>query len=83
MVKSLVESGAIIARIDWGGIVRIFVIQVAVLLAILVAAIRYIDWASDAAQGEFISVGKPTVSIPQSRHQPNSSQLRCELRKPI
>ena len=83
MVKPLVESGATIARIDWGGIAKILVSQVAVLLVILVVAIRYIEWASDAAQEEFMSAGIPTVSVPQSRHQTNSFPLRCDLRKSI
>ena len=83
MMKALLEAGAIISAIDWGGFVGIFFIQVAVLLIILIAAIRYIDWASDAAQEELMNADIPTEMLPQARHPTNSFQLRCNLRKPI
>ena len=83
MMKALLEAGAIFGVIDWGGFVRVFVIQAAVLLIILIAAIRYIDWALDAAQEEFMNAGIPTEMVPQARHPTNSFQLRCNLRKPI
>jgi len=82
MPKFPLKSSAMNARIDWGRAIGTLTIEIAVLLAILGAAIRYIDWTSDAAQAEFMSAGKPTVSAPQSRQPENSSKLRCDHREP-
>jgi hypothetical protein len=83
MLKVLLESGVFLSRIGWGGVVRVFFIQVAFLLVILLAAIQYIDWASEVAQEEFMRASIPPVAIPQSRRPTNNSQLRCHLRMPI
>lgn len=81
MPMPLLKFSALNAHVDWGGLVRIPVIQVAVLLAILAATIQYFSWTSDAAQAEFMSAGKSTVLVPQTRQLENSSKLRCDLRK--
>jgi hypothetical protein len=54
MSKPLLKSSAINARRDRAGLISIVVFQVAVLLVILTAVMRYIDWTSEAAQAEFI-----------------------------
>jgi len=47
--------------IDWPAIARTFLVQVAVLLALAVALVSYIEWSSDAAFEEFVAAtSKPT-----------------------
>ena len=54
----------------WSGITGILSIQLAVLFALSVAAIVYLNWSSNAAVTEFMAAGKPSVSdlgrLPQS-----------------
>lgn len=47
--------------IDWPGIVRIFVLQVIVLLASSGAVIQYVNWSSGVAQAEFARAMEPMV----------------------
>jgi hypothetical protein len=46
------------------GILEILAVQIVVLLAVCGAAIVYINWASDAAQAEFMNALQPSVSGP-------------------
>ena len=46
----------------WSGTAGILAIQLAVLFALAVAAIVYLDWSSNAALAEFMAIGKPPVS---------------------
>jgi len=55
----------------WSGILGILSIQLAVLFALAVGAIVYLNWSSKVALTEFIATGKPSVSEPS--HPPQSS----------
>jgi hypothetical protein len=55
----------------WSGITGILSIQLAVLFAVAVAAIIYLNWSSKAALTEFMATDKPSVSEPS--HLPQSS----------
>jgi len=55
----------------WSGIARILSIQLAVLFALSLAALAYLNWSSKAALTEFMATGKPPVSEPG--HLPQSS----------
>jgi cell division septal protein FtsQ len=55
----------------WSGILGILSIQLAVLFALAVAAIIYLNWSSQAAVREFMATGNPSVSEPS--HLPQSS----------
>jgi hypothetical protein len=54
----------------WSGITGILSIQLAVLFALAVAAIVYLNWSSKAVLTEFMAADKPSVSeqsrVPQS-----------------
>jgi hypothetical protein len=58
--------------ISWSGIVRTLLVEILVLLALLVAVVRYVAWSSDAAQAEFMGATKPSASDPPN-HLPESS----------
>jgi hypothetical protein len=45
-------------------------IQLAVLFAVVVAALVYLDWSSNVATAEFMAVGKPSASQPGNLPQP-------------
>jgi hypothetical protein len=53
---------------------RINVIQLAVLFALSVAAIAYLNWSSNAALTEFMATGKPSASEPGHLPQPGPLQ---------
>lgn len=55
----------------WSGITGILSIQLAVLFALSLAAIVYLNWSSKAAVREFMATDKPSVSEPS--HFPQSS----------
>ena len=46
----------------WSETAGILAIQLAVLFALAVAAIVYLDWSSNAAMAEFMAIGKPSAS---------------------
>jgi hypothetical protein len=46
--------------IDWLAVARTFLMQVAVLLALAVALLSYIEWSSDAAFEDFVAASKAT-----------------------
>jgi hypothetical protein len=54
----------------WSGIAGILAIHLAVLFAVSVAALAYLNWSSNAALAEFMAQDKPSVSeasrLPQS-----------------
>jgi hypothetical protein len=54
----------------WSGTAGMLAIQLAILFALSVAAIVYVNWSSDAALAEFIASGKPSATeqsqLPQS-----------------
>jgi hypothetical protein len=54
----------------WSGSAGILAIQLAVLFALSVAAIFYVNWSSEAAVAEFMAIGKPSVSEPSHLPQP-------------
>ena len=55
----------------WSGIAGTLTIQLAVLFAVSVAAIAYLNWSSNAALAEFMATAKPAASEPS--HLPQSS----------
>jgi hypothetical protein len=55
----------------WYGISGILAIHLAVLFAVSVAALVYINWSSSAALAEFEAAGRPPISRP--RDLPNFS----------
>ena len=50
--------------ISWSGIIGTLLVQALVLLALLVAVVRYLEWSSDANHAEFMSATKPSASDP-------------------
>ena len=50
--------------ISWSGIIGTLLVQALVLLALLVAVVRYLEWSSDANRAEFMSATKPSTSDP-------------------
>jgi hypothetical protein len=48
----------------WSGIAGILAIHLAVLFAVAVAALAYLNWSSNAALAEFIAKDKPSASEP-------------------
>jgi hypothetical protein len=54
----------------WSGVTGILSIQLAVLFALAVAAIIYLDWSSKAALTEFMATAKPSASQPGHLPQP-------------
>jgi hypothetical protein len=53
----------------WSGIPGILSIQLAVLFALAVAAIVYLNWSSKVAVSEFMATEKPSVSEPSGLPQ--------------
>jgi hypothetical protein len=54
----------------WSGIPGILSIQLAVLFALSVVALVYLNWSSKAALTEFMATGKPSASEPGHLPQP-------------
>ena len=48
----------------WSGIAGILAIHLAVLFAVAVAALAYLNWSSNAALAEFIAKDQPSASEP-------------------
>jgi hypothetical protein len=48
----------------WSGIAGILAIQLAVLFALCLAAIAYLNWSSNTALADFMATDKPAVSKP-------------------
>ena len=72
-----------LAAIDWLGVARILVVQVAVLLVLSLAVIRYVTWTSDIALAEFsrtidkAETGAPLQHDPASRRSLAVTQKRA------
>jgi hypothetical protein len=49
---------------SWSGIGRTLLVEILVLLALLAAVVRYVEWSSDANRAEFMSATKPSASDP-------------------
>jgi hypothetical protein len=85
MANPLLKSSASKAGIDWTGLFKMLVVQVAVLLVLAAAAIMYVNWTSDAAVAEFMSTHEQSLpDVPlfsQPRRVANSSKQQCERRK--
>jgi hypothetical protein len=58
-------------RFDWPGIVRTFLVEVLVLLALAGAFVSYLNWSSGVNVTEFMAEGKSPVVDPN--HRPPSS----------
>jgi hypothetical protein len=52
------------SRNYWSGIAGILAVHLAVLFAVSVAALAYLNWSSNAALAEFMAKDKPSVSEP-------------------
>jgi hypothetical protein len=50
--------------IRWRGIAATAVVELLALLALAFAAVRYVEWSSDAAVAEFMSATKSSASDP-------------------
>jgi hypothetical protein len=48
----------------WSGIAEILAIHLAVLFAVSLAALAYLNWSSNAALAEFMAKDQPSVSEP-------------------
>jgi hypothetical protein len=60
----------------WMGVVRILVMQIAVLLTLAVAVIYYIEWTSNAAVSEFMSSSE--LSAPDLQRFAQSGRLTLD-----
>jgi len=63
------QSNRAISRSE---IIGTLLVQVLVLLALLVAVVRYLEWSSDANQAEFAGATKPSLAS-GSNHLPEVS----------
>ena len=54
----------------WSGIAGILAIHLAVLFAVSVAALVYLNWSSNAALADFMAKDKPSASEPSQLPQP-------------
>jgi len=57
-----VDQSPVKRRVHWPAIVRTLLLQVAILLALSVAFVRYVNWASDKAWAEFNAATAPLAS---------------------
>ena len=55
--------------IDWPRIARTLLLQLAILLALAGAVVRYINWSSDAAWAEFNAASGPAASAAKPHAQ--------------
>jgi hypothetical protein len=54
----------------WSATAGVLAIQLAILFALSVAAIVYVNWSSDAALAEFMASSKPSATEPNNLPQP-------------
>jgi hypothetical protein len=81
MAKPLLKFSALTAGIDWAGWFKVLALQMAVLVALAVAAITYVNWTSDAAVLEFMSTGEPSrpdVPLFSAARRVASSKQQCD-----
>lgn len=69
-MPSMDDQSRISRTIDRLGIVRILLVQVMVLLALVGAVVRYVNWSSEVALQEFLSAGRPALAGASSKPQP-------------
>jgi hypothetical protein len=50
--------------ISWSGTIGTLLVQILVLLALVFAVVRYLEWSSETNQAEFMSATKPSASDP-------------------
>jgi hypothetical protein len=62
----------------WRGIATTVVVELLILLALAFAAVRYVEWSSDAVVAEFMSAAKPMAS---DRNHSGDSSTPIQLRK--
>jgi hypothetical protein len=62
----------------WRGIATTVVVELLILLALAFAAVRYVEWSSDAAVAEFISAAKLMAS---DRNHSGESSTPIQPRK--
>jgi hypothetical protein len=55
----------------WSGIAGMLATHLAVLFAVSVAALAYLNWSSNAALAEFMAKDQPSVSEPGQLAQPS------------
>lgn len=60
----------------WAAIVRIFVVEVFVLLLLAGAIVGYLDWSSNVAWAEFNAASK--LSAPNASFHPVKGQTPCD-----
>ena len=48
----------------WRGIATTVVVELLILLSLAFAAVRYVEWSSNAALAEFMSAAKPSAFDP-------------------
>ena len=65
---------------DWPAIIRTLAVQLVVLLALSGAAIGYVNWSSDTAWSEFVSLNKH--GSPDAKIYPRSDIPIGEFRSP-
>jgi hypothetical protein len=85
MADPLLKSSASKAGLNWTGLFKILVVQVAALLVLAAAAISYINWTSDTAVAEFMSTHEQSLpAVPlfsESRRVASSSKQQCDKPK--
>ena len=69
-MPSMDDQSRISRTIDRLGIVRILLVQVMVLLALVGAVVRYVNWSSEVAWQEFLSANRPALAGSSSKPQP-------------
>jgi hypothetical protein len=52
------------SQIRWGGIATTVAVELLILLALVFAVVRYVEWSSDAALAQFMSAAKPLAPDP-------------------
>ena len=52
------------SQVCWRGIATTVVVELLILLALVFAVVRYLEWSSDAALAEFMRAPEPSVSDP-------------------
>lgn len=69
-MPSMDDQSRLKRTIDRLGIVRILLVQVMVLLALVGAVVRYVNWSSEVAWEEFLSASRPALAGASSKPQP-------------
>jgi len=67
-VASRVDKSTASARGFWVSIVRIFVIEVLVLIALSGAVVGYLNWSSEVAFSEFLAASQHAASVKPMIH---------------